>query len=519
MNNPNGSAPPPPGVPPLGNLVKPEQILKLTHWDDQTKNTYAKGIAQLYQTIQSRPPESADYQSAYKKLIDVSTNVRNSMRKHHAEQNVGQQNGARPGSQGQQDPRPQVPHAAPQPQAAENFSLKVINSVQSQKFVVPPNIAQQGDEVSQNWLREAKQKFAQHLQKHETAQIRLQELGQMAENRRREGKTFSQEEAQTLNTRKQQILQTIEEAKTYLTRFKNHQDNVRAGGTGNPNVNANVDGRLQVQNIDQPAGATAPQATQKHTEPQGQPHTVSSALDAARNQGNTTNRAAMSPQNTVPSGQSVINQAQNPQIQANQVQQSNSHPNLAIATGGAVTPQQPNSQQNQNPQSANSQVPHPLSHRAAMAQAAQSYAQPNYQQSTPQSSTHAHPQIGNRDHIGNRDAQTPNSVKMPIPKDLKVPQPVPVSMGPARPTLTGGPSSGAMGPIGQPAIQKHPGYVLEGEGERVLSKKKLEELVRQVTGGSGGESEEGETLSADVEEVRDLRRDFQPLCLFLIKLF
>lgn len=517
MNNPNGPGAPQ-GLPPLANLVKPEQVLKLTHWDDQTKSTYAKGITQLYQTIQSRPPESADYQGAYRKLIDVSTNVRNSMRKHQAEQNAVQQNGARPANQGQQDPRPQVPHTNPQSQATENFSQKVISSVQSQKFVVPPNLAAQGEEVSQNWMREAKHKFAQHLQKHETAQLRLQELGQVAEARRRDGKTFSQEEAQTLTARKQLILQTIEEAKTYLTRFKSHQDNLRATSTGNPNVNANGDARLQAQSTDQSAGATNSQAAQKHTELQGQPHTVSSALDAARNQGNSNNRTAMSPQNAGQPGQSVINQAQNPQIQASQVQQPNSQPNLSINTGGPATPQQPNSQQNQNPQSANSQVPHPLSHRAAMAQAAQSYSQPNYQQSTPQSSTHAHPQIGNRDNVGNRDAQTSNSVKMPIPKDLKVSQHVPVSMGPARPTLTGGPSSGAMGPLGQPAIQKHPGFVLEGEGERVLSKKKLEELVRQVTGGSGGESEEGETLSADVEEVRFRSEIFQTRVLYLLGL-
>ena len=74
-------------------------------------------------------------------------------------------------------------------------------------------------------------------------------------------------------------------------------------------------------------------------------------------------------------------------------------------------------------------------------------------------------------------------------------------MGPARPTLSGGPNNGATTSLSQPAIQRHPGYVLEGEGERVLSKKKLEELVRQVTGG-GVEGEEGETLSAEVEEVR-----------------
>ena len=498
MNNPNGSVAPQ-GLPPLSSLVKPEQVSKLTHWEDQMKDTYAKGITGLYQTIQNNPPESTEYRSAYRKLIDVSTNIRNSIRKHQAEQqHAAQQSGVRPMNQGQQDPRPQASHPVSQPQAVENFSQKVINMVKSLNFFVPPNIAQQGDEVSQTWLRDAKQKYAHHLQKHETGQARLQELGQVAETRRREGKTFTQEEAQTLTARKQQILQSIEEAKNYISRFKNIQDNLRAAAAGNPNASANGDVRLQGQNIDQSQGAIGPQIAQKNNDLQGQPHTVSSALDAARNQGNPNGRSVMSPQNTSQAGQPITNQAQNP---GNQAQQPNSHSNLAISTGGAPTPQQPNSQQSQNPQSATSQVPHPLSHRAAMAQAAQSYAQPNYQQSTPQSSTHAHPQIGNREHMGNRDSQTPNSVKMPIPKDLKVPQPVPVSMGPARPTLTGGPSSGAMGPLGQPAIQKHPGYVLEGEGERVLSKKKLEELVRQVTGGSGGEGEEGETFSADVEEV------------------
>jgi transcription initiation factor TFIID subunit 12 len=53
--------------------------------------------------------------------------------------------------------------------------------------------------------------------------------------------------------------------------------------------------------------------------------------------------------------------------------------------------------------------------------------------------------------------------------------------------------------MGQPAVQKYPGFVLEGEGERVLSKKKLEELVRQVTGGSDGDG--AESLDPDVEEV------------------
>jgi len=98
--------------------------------------------------------------------------------------------------------------------------------------------------------------------------------------------------------------------------------------------------------------------------------------------------------------------------------------------------------------------------------------------------------------IPNRD-QMSNS-KMPIPKTLNVAQPQPVSMGPARPTM-GGPGNGAPGMMGQPVMQKLPTFQLEGEGDRVLSKRKLDELVRQVTG--GGEGPGGESLTPEVEEA------------------
>ena len=49
--------------------------------------------------------------------------------------------------------------------------------------------------------------------------------------------------------------------------------------------------------------------------------------------------------------------------------------------------------------------------------------------------------------------------------------------------------------MGQPVIPRPPPFQLEGEGDRVLSKRKLDELVRQVTGGSE------EALTPEVEEV------------------
>ena len=52
----------------------------------------------------------------------------------------------------------------------------------------------------------------------------------------------------------------------------------------------------------------------------------------------------------------------------------------------------------------------------------------------------------------------------------------------------------------QPAINRIPAYNNEAEGDHVLSKKKLDELVRQVCGGSS-DGQEGTLLTPEVEEV------------------
>lgn len=54
-----------------------------------------------------------------------------------------------------------------------------------------------------------------------------------------------------------------------------------------------------------------------------------------------------------------------------------------------------------------------------------------------------------------------------------------------------------------PGIQKPPPFTLEGEGDHVLSKRKLDELVRQITGSTASTSERNadSELSPDVEEA------------------
>jgi transcription initiation factor TFIID subunit 12 len=84
---------------------------------------------------------------------------------------------------------------------------------------------------------------------------------------------------------------------------------------------------------------------------------------------------------------------------------------------------------------------------------------------------------------------------MPIPKNLPG-----GGVNAGRPTLGNGLGT-AGGTMNQPVIQKNPTFTFEAEGEHVLNKKKLDELVRQVCGG-GQPSQDGNYLTPDVEEVR-----------------
>lgn len=559
MNDPSAPSGPQHSLPPLTSLIKPEQVSKLTNFDERNKAACFHGVSRLWEQITSRPPDSQEYQIAHKKLAEVTSNIRTSIKKYQADHavqaahaaqaaqatqgapttqevhtleggqaqgiysqlpqaqtaksqlspaHVAQQTGTAPPNQGQQALPQSVSTTAPS-QSADIFSAKVIQAVQSQSFIVPPHITQQGPEQDQVWLREARLKFARYLQKREIGKVGLQDINKTATTRQKEGRPFTTDEATQLTIRKNLHTQAIREAEDYITKFRNHQAALKAGVSANPNHDANQDPGVEAQNAEQAHVAATSQPTQQRTEYQGQPHTVSSALDAARNQLASGSRGAGSPSNAGQNagqqlGHSNMNPAKNSQGQADLAHQSSPHVNQTVTAGTGSAPPQFNSSQNtqpnSTPQSATSQRPHPLSHEAAMNKTAQLHAQPNYQPPASQPSTHAHPPIGNREHIGHRDSQNPNNLKFPIPKELKVPQPTPIPMGPARPTLTGGPSNGASTSLSQPAVQKHPGYVLEGEGERVLSKKKLQELVRQVTGG-GVESEEGETLSAEVEEV------------------
>ncbi|PKX91627.1 putative transcription initiation factor TFIID subunit 12 [Aspergillus novofumigatus IBT 16806] len=505
-----------PMVPPQqhSNLIRTDQVQKLPHLNEQQKAQHTQLVRNFWEILNSRDPQSAEYQNAHMRLTQLSQNLMKGMRifqqnRQQALQQHQQAQAAAAAVQGQPVQRTQSAN----PQSFAQLLPQIQQKVNGLHFFLPPNISK---EQVQTWLPEARLRYGIALQKQEIGRVRIAELRQQFAQRQAAG-NMSQEEL-------------YREGSDFLNKFKEQQESFKAQQQ-NQQLNRAEQAAAATGTAPAPAATPAPTAGDKRPvnvpgsmhpgqAPTPAPHTINSAVNAARNQAG---QAAMSPSTTQP-GQAPVTQAAGtapaaPAAPPHQPQQQQpqplSQPLSQQGTPGAQVTfsQTPNPDGSTPTPSASQPInvqgpPRPLSHQAAMAQAAQNYtnnaannnmAQQNVSQAA--ANPHAHPQ----GYISNRASEnSARNINMAIPKNLNVPPPEPVSMAPARPTLSGGPSHGAMGMMGQPAIQKHPGYVLEGEGQRVLSKKMLDILVRQVTGGG-----EGEGLTPDAEEfILQMADDF-----------
>jgi transcription initiation factor TFIID subunit 12 len=260
----------------------------------------------------------------------------------------------------------------------------------------------------------------------------------------------------------------------------------------------------------QPQQQRPPQNVQSHGTPQSatQPQQQFPQSNMPQQQQQQQQRPPMPQQQSqqygVPQQQQQQNQQQPPQYQQQTPQSAMPQNNM---------PNQQQQQQQQQPQR-----PQALTQRDAMAQAAQSYSQQQQQQQQ-QGPNVNQPQQPMQQQHGNmpngmpfnqpQSAQhnTPTSgfpppnqqmnsaqTKFPIPKDLRLDPrtQTPVSGPPSRPTMMG---QGGM--MNVPGVQKPAHFTLEGEGDHVLSKRKLDELVRQITGSVSPQ----DGLSPDVEEA------------------
>lgn len=535
-------------------LFKPENMRSLPdQFTQQEKEKWEAGLKSLWNQVEKNGPDTPIHQEAKRKLYEFSKTLQSKIQQYRAQQQAammrsnsqnpqqaGQQQGENAAA-GNQAAAPNAPTAAQAAATAQaKIPQKLMDHVNGFPYVLPTQLTQ-GTPEAAKWLQDVKSKYLKGLLAMDNAQNRLRALDAMVEKRKQDGNPLSADEERDYKIKKETIQKSHNDAKNFVEQFRVNQKAAAANAaSSNANANANAAAGAapstttaappsQPANANQPAAQSQPQTGNSNANGTAQPappparpqmtapasnpalqstQAVNAAIEAARNQ---QMGAARPPMQVPQNGQNQQGQPQAVPSLPNGSQPP-SGPVANIKTEGGVLPQlntgaavqrpMQNSPQSAVPQSAgavggqpqsatSAGPPRPLTHQAALQSAARSYS--NSQASAgPNVMGHGHP---------HPPRETTNVItnKMPIPKTLPEratapPQPVPMPQ--TRPSYSGGPSNAGQGVMGQPVMPKPPGYNLESEGERVLSKKKLDELVRQVTGGGdvGG-------LTAEVEEV------------------
>jgi transcription initiation factor TFIID subunit 12 len=475
----------------------------------EEKQKWENGLIMLYKQMDQNAPDSKLHMEAKKKIQDFSATLRGKIQlaRQAAQARPPNVNVALPG---QEDGIAPNQNAAQGGRPPSQLSEQMMQHINTFPYALPPNIIP-GSEEGQKWLQEAKTKYAKSLMAMESTQMQLRKLESMLKQRNEQGIPLNENEQKEYTAKKENLQKGHADAKKYSENFRKQQElfsESPAQKAGNGSA-----GPARASIIGTPSTATS---AQQNTE------TVNAAFQAARNQqmqsqrvGVPVNGQVAQQNEQVPPSQSMNapshqNNGQNAGGQASniKVEPGVNQPQVNTALANAPHMQQNPSRQQNSPHSAVPQSatstgpPRPLSHPAALAQAARTYSS-TQTSGTPNvmggAASHAHPSIP-------RETPNINTNKMPIPKQLPeraiaLPQPVP--MQPSRPTISGGPTNAGSGLMGQPVLQKTPGFNLEGEGERVMNKRKLDELVRQVTGGGEG-LDSGEGLTPEVEDVRPL---------------
>ncbi len=440
-------------------MIRPEQVKRLPHLNDDKKQQHEAFIQRLWENLRNNPQGGPEYQKALASLAQVSTSLMAGMKRFNAQQRQQQQQGLIA-----QQPGPSNEAEGTRPAGLGIQANQILPHIQAKvsayPFALPPTMAE-GSTAAENWLREARNRLAQAMQRAEHANKKKAEVSRDAQIRNQSGNPLTQQEREGLHTKIMQCNKVLAESNSFMEKFKDQQNQFRITAQQQRYEAQNQANTAQSENTNQAEPSI--QAGQP-TQPGGpQAHSISSAVSAARDRA--TNAAANQPESMSPPN----------------TQPQPSH-----------TPSGQQQQPQQTPQSAMSQTqqdggPQPFSVQSGLQK-----TNSTYPQSQPQSATHAHPPQ-------NAGFMNPSKKeeRLNIPKNLNVTAPRPVPMPPARPTLNGGPVVGMPGQMGEPAIPTMPGYVLEtSEDGRVLSKKKVNELAREVCGPG-----EEDMLTPEAEEV------------------
>lgn len=463
-----------------------------------------------------------------------------------------------------------TPGVAQQPGArplSMTLTPQVKRHLEQMTFLAPQATVDQGQEAVAKWTTSVRDRYAKAVMQMTVTVERIKALDGFIKGLQSKGQAITSEEQQKLQEAiqsKTMASKAHNDAKTFVENFRREQSAIKE-------ARAQSNGGAQDATTNQPArpGPSPQQPVSNSSNiPQASPTADAAKSQAASMAGRmpgANGQAGQQPPPTQPQPPASVAPQPSPapttqaapgtnsQVKIEPGTQQHAAPpppvNTAIATAAAAglpsagTPTQ-NSARFQTPQAATPTTgpPRSLSHSAALTLANQSRSQPNSvpinqtpQQATPQGpggtpssagvmgTTAQQPQAGHPHAHPTQIPQASLTQKLPIAKTLPEkatmpPQPVSASVGgvpPGRPTYTqGGGSTG--GVMGQPVLPKIPVVQMEGEGERVLNRKKLDDLVRQICGGQA-EGQEGNGLTPDVEEVsRRKPSDFLPshhICL------
>ncbi|KAJ4375321.1 hypothetical protein N0V83_002407 [Neocucurbitaria cava] len=547
-------------------LLRADDILKLQSLPDDEKQKYRLIMQNFWNMIQQHPQGSPEHATAFQKLSEWSQKFIARERTHRGKMKAQQEMKAQqqqqqanqgPSSQGNQPAQQmpvkqeappvantgaqgaaasssqgQQPSSQGQPRPQNQVDPAILKHVHEFPIQLPPNAPPPGTPEYDVKLKEYRNGYLNMLAKQASH----------AENRRRltnqiqERQNAGQEVPQEILTMKARVEKEHAVMKDQLDKFRKLQKQWK-----DEREAKQAQQQPQGQSQGQQPSTASPQQQQQQQQPQRQPSQPNMPTQPQikeepqiKVEGGQVPQPQPAAQFNMQGNQQQTPQQQNPQIPPSLPQQqqqvrpppaphSQSMPMNQGQQFAQPGQQQPNFQQQQqqqqqrpqinpmqanamqhqqsnspHPQSATSNAPAgppvPLSHQAAVSAANRSYTDPQ-RTNTPM-------QQGGQGNFGSREREQLNNPKMPIPRHLNVSSPSGVHMGQARPTMQG-PTNGAPGPMGQPVIPRPPPFQLEGEGDRVLSKRKLDELVRQVTGGSE------EALTPEVEEaVLQLADDF-----------
>jgi transcription initiation factor TFIID subunit 12 len=534
------------GGPANAPLIRPSQVDNLPHMTAEQKTHYKGGLTRLWAQMEGNPPGSQQHADAETKIKQASLRIMHQI-------SSGNRPASGGGAQQQQQQQQQQQRVQAQAQAQQSGgqggmpqganmaqqgssqgTQQQLTPAQNQELRnirvnVPPPIASQGEATQNSYRASWYRKASALITKRDQLRLRGQQV--QAEINGKTAGPNAPAEIESLKKELQVVMQEWDGMKKKnisigAGQAPNMQRQHSGGAVGQQQQNAqqgDVNMQLDTGHAQSPQplqggfnqqSQVAPSPVQQQQQQQNAPQQPTSAhpQSATHHQPPQTFQQQ---QGNVPQQRPQMNAQQLQQAQQNMLQQQQQ--NAQNIPQSASQPQPPQQQQQQRPQA--------LSHQAAMSQAAENYSrqQQNQQQANQQQNAQM-PQVPNGLPLPNppqsATQQTPTAAyptlqqqnqnasasnKFPINRTLNLdPRTQQAVQGPpARPTYANA------GMMQQPGQQRPAQFTLEGEGDRVLSKRKLDELVRQVTGSTASSSSDSNGLTPEVEEsILTLADDF-----------